>query len=645
MEKLKDFSGKLLYGSLFAIVMPLLLILWARHTEKIINLPVPENLNYGYLLIAMGIILLGSGMLNLLIYGQGLPMSAFPPKQLVMKGIYSVFKHPIYYGSILLSFGLSVAFRSSSGLWLISPLFTLMIAAWMAGFENERTDFLFGKQDYRTFFSLPADDNEKPSAKEKFASYFLVFIPWIIVYETFIFAGIPKDAIITNLQFEKNLPVWEFTESFYAFTYLFVLLIPLSIKTRNQLRYFITDVWFAIIITGLFYFAIPFIVEQRDFIPQSFWGKLILYERSVDGQTCALPSFHVIWAFIGASYLTKGIKGSGWLWYPVAVLIALSCVTTGNHSVPDVIAGFFFWLIIRFRVQLWDFIRQQSERLANSWHEWKWGPVRIINHGFYGAAAGFAGTLIASCFLDPEYTIVALIIMLFVIIGAGLWAQVIEGSPKLLRPYGYYGGVTGVIVSSTLISLFSSVPFFIMLASFAMAGPWIQATGRLRCLVQGCCHGKPSDEKTGIRFTHPNSRVNKISGLNGVPLHPTQLYSIASNIVTGLVLIRLYSLGLPASFIVGIYLIMNGLGRFVEESLRGEAQTPYWAGMRIYQWIAIINIVFGAICTSLPDTNTLSFHFNSGSIYLALVMGIVVMMASGMDFPESNRRFARLTSN
>ena len=75
---------------------------------------------------------------------------------------------------------------------------------------------------------------------------------------------------------------------------------------------------------------------------------------------------------------------------------------TGNHSVPDVIAGFLFYLIVRYRIEIWDFIRLQSERLANSWREWRWGAVRIINHGFYGGAAGFTGTLLAGCFLGPE---------------------------------------------------------------------------------------------------------------------------------------------------------------------------------------------------------------------------------------------------
>jgi uncharacterized membrane protein YraQ (UPF0718 family) len=83
----------------------------------------------------------------------------------------------------------------------------------------------------------------------------------------------------------------------------------------------------------------------------------------------------------------------------------------------------------------------------------------------------------------------------------------------------------------------------------------------------------------------------------------------------------------------------------VEESFRGESQTPYWAGMRIYQWIAIINILSGAVFTAIPYNGILSFQPNISSLFMAIVIGILVTIASGVDFPESNRRFARLTSN
>ena len=333
-----------------------------------------------------------------------------------------------------------------------------------------------------------------------------------------------------------------------------------------------------------------------------------------------------------------------WIWYVLAVLISVSCITTGSHSLLDVIAGFCMFVMVCNRRKIWNYIRLLSERLANSWHEWRWGPVRVINHGFYGGAAGFAGTLLAGSFLGRQYALACFTIVIFIIAGAGLWAQFIEGSQKLLRPYGYYGGIIGLLFATSLAFLIFKIDFYVVLASFAMAGPWIQCIGRLRCLVQGCCHGKPSGNEIGIRFTHPNSRVNKISGLNGAALHPTQLYSIGNNLITGLVLIRLFNIEMPSAFIIGIYLIFNGLGRFVEESFRGEAQTPYWAGMRIYQWIAIINIIIGAFFTTIPHTKTLFFQFNIESLFLAIIMGALVTIASGVDFPGSDHRFARLTS-
>ena len=645
MGKIKTFAGKVSYGLIFTVVVPLILILWAKYSENFVRLPVPENLISGYILLVSGAVLIISGMWSLWRLGNGLPMNAFPPKTFVKKGIYAFAKHPIYLGAALISFGLSIVTRSASGFWLVSPLFILMMVAYVAGFENERTEKIFGAQIYKPFLSLPSDSSVSPSVIERISSYILVFIPWSVIYETFIYIGAPLNAITTNLPFEKDLPIWEFSEVFYSFTYLFVLSVPLVIKTKKQLRCFITDVWFATVIVGIIYFVFPFVVRQKDFIPHSILGHLILFERSFDGQTAALPSFHVIWAFISATYFSRSFVRLHFLWYVLAVLISVSCITTSSHSIPDVVAGFIIFLIIIYRMQIWNILRLQSERLSNSWHEWRWGRARIINHGFYGGAAGFAGTLLAGFFLGPQIAIAAFIIMIFVIVGAGMWAQIIEGSSKLLRPYGYYGGVTGVLIASALGYLLFSMNFYTLMGSFAMAAPWIQSIGRLRCLVQGCCHGRPSDDNIGIRFTHPNSRVNKISGLAGVPLHPTQLYSIATNILSGLVLIRLYSIGMPSSFIVGIYFMLNGIGRFVEESFRGEAQTPYWAGMRIYQWIAIINIFAGIFFTTIQNSGVLLFQPNITSLFLAIGMGILVTIASGVDFPESNRRFARLTSN
>jgi protein-S-isoprenylcysteine O-methyltransferase Ste14/membrane-associated phospholipid phosphatase len=642
---MKNIYAKILYGLLFVAVLPFLLVVWAERTDWVISLPVPEISYPGYILVSCGILLMLAGMHNLLFFGKGLPMNAFPPEQYVKKGIYSVMKHPVYTGAVLFCFGTSVILRSSSALWLISPLFTLMVIAWVAGFENEKIKEVFGNQEHRTFFSLPFNDEASPSFGERISAFILGILPWLIAYETFIYAGNPVDAIVTNMPFELNLKVPEFSAFFYVSIYLMAPLVPFVIRTRNNLRQFITDMWFVSIIAGLSYLVFPFTVIQRDFVPQTLAGRLLMLDRSLDGVTSSLPSFHVIWAFIMAKYFTTSFKRLKALWYLMAVLISISCVSTGIHSILDIVAGFIVCLIAFNRQKIWDWIRKQTEKLANSWKEWRFGSVRLINHGIYGGAAGFAGFLIAGCFWGSGNSYAGFLVFFFIIAGAGLWAQIIEGSSKLLRPYGYYGGLTGGAIGCLIAALFFRINIYNLLASFAIAAPVIQILGRLRCLVQGCCHGKPADSVIGIRFTHPLSRVSRISGLSGVPVHPTQLYSIACNLVTWLILLRLYSLKMPAIFICGIYLILNGLGRFVEESLRGESQTPYWLGMRIYQWITIINIILGAVLTTIPDNTILSFQFTPESLIPATIMGLIVIFASGVDFPGSNRRFARLTSN
>jgi len=192
--------------------------------------------------------------------------------------------------------------------------------------------------------------------------------------------------------------------------------------------------------------------------------------------------------------------------------------------------------------------------------------------------------------------------------------------------------------------LWSGTSIWQMLSALVVAGPWIQGIGRLRCLVQGCCHGRPTSGSVGIRYEHPRSRVCRIASLRGVPIHPTPLYSLLWNVAVALVVTRLYLLHTTTAMVGGVYLILSGLGRFVEEAYRGEPQTPVVWGLRLYQWIAIVTVLLGAVMTTFtrtPHTSEPIVHISS--VPVALACGIAAWIASGVDFPESNRRFARLT--
>jgi prolipoprotein diacylglyceryltransferase len=95
--------------------------------------------------------------------------------------------------------------------------------------------------------------------------------------------------------------------------------------------------------------------------------------------------------------------------------------------------------------------------------------------------------------------------------------------------------------------------------------------------------------------------------------------------------------------VCGLYLILSGIGRFVEEAYRGEPQTPIFWRLRVYQWIAIVTVFLGAAITTLVETpRTPEPIMHLSSLLVALICGIAAWFVSGIDFPESNRRFARL---
>ncbi|MFM8484913.1 MAG: prolipoprotein diacylglyceryl transferase family protein, partial [Bacteroidota bacterium] len=150
-------------------------------------------------------------------------------------------------------------------------------------------------------------------------------------------------------------------------------------------------------------------------------------------------------------------------------------------------------------------------------------------------------------------------------------------------------------------------------------------------------------EQLGIRYTHPRSRVCFVSGLKGRPLHPTQLYSMLWLALVGGLQLKLWLGGAAPSLIFGTYLIMNGLGRFVEEAYRGEPQTPVMAGLRLYQWAAVVSVTAGIIISCLPaHLPALTPGITWQSLARAGFMWVFVQFMMGIDCPNSNRRFSRL---
>lgn len=640
------------YGALFCLALPTLLVLWAQLTASWVRLPVPVapwigQAATGWTIFVLGFALTASAMADLYFRGGGLPMNAFPPERLVLRGTYGWIPQPIYAGAVLMSAGVSIAFDSASGLWLITPVLALAAAGLTWGYERHDLIRRFGALP-APWIGLPPDDNALSLARRAGTLVYVLGI-WLLAFEATVFMPAPPDGISTYLALESNWPLVPWTELIYASAYLAVPAAFFVPKTGRALREFGASGLFATAAVGLLWWTLPFVAPPRplDVLgPEEQRGllaQLMAFERTFDGGTGmgAFPSFHAVWAFLSASVLRRTRWAPlAWLW---AIAVGVSCVTTGMHAAVDIAAGAVVFALVDGRAAIWERIRAASERLSNAWREWRIGPIRIINHGFFGGAAGFIGCLIVSALLGDAGLTQMWVLGLASIVTAGLWAQIIEGESVSLRPFGYYGAVVGFVLGGAALAAFGNSPMNTW-GAFAVGAPMIQAFGRCRCLIQGCCHGGPASPGIGITVSHPRSRVVKLSPFGGTPIHATQTYSILWNLACTLVLFRLWSLQVPAPALVGVYLILAGVGRFVEESYRAEPQTPRVLGLAIYQWNAAVSFFAGVAFTMwpgkpLPSTEGLTPLGAASS----LAFGIVIAGLMGVDFPDSKRRFARLT--
>lgn len=117
--------GVIFYGTLFVIILPFLLVVWASAAAPNVALPSIHSTAIGTIAAISGSLLLIWGIASLFVYGKGMPMNAYPPPFYVVRGAYRWLRHPIYTGFALLCIGIALFKGSASGLWLVSPIVIL----------------------------------------------------------------------------------------------------------------------------------------------------------------------------------------------------------------------------------------------------------------------------------------------------------------------------------------------------------------------------------------------------------------------------------------------------------------------------------------------------------------------------------------
>jgi hypothetical protein len=179
---------------------------------------------------------------------------------------------------------------------------------------------------------LPNDDAVPPTRNERVRFLLLVLTPWIVLYEVTV--NVQESGIAFKLALDDQLPLHPWTILIYWSSYVTVPLAPWFARTRRELRRLMTSAWVATALVFPFYWLVPSRAPRPELADTTWATHLLLWERGAYPPVAAFPSFHVLWAIIVAPLFHPRWWGAAYV-----ALVALSCVTTGQHYVADVLAA------------------------------------------------------------------------------------------------------------------------------------------------------------------------------------------------------------------------------------------------------------------------------------------------------------------
>lgn len=583
----------------FCVVLPLALTAWAI-ALKLPADPTPPPV-LGVVIAGAGLLLWGGAVATFIATTGLLPLNLQAPTQAVRSGPFRWFADPIYIGFVVTCFGLSAAFRSAPGFWLVSPVVCLAIVALVLGYESgHRPDRL----DHPALASLPPLADRSPTVRDRAAA--------LVAAAT---AALAFGVLAMGAQEANALRILAWAAA--------TLMVPLVVLapdpdalTQRDLRYFIL----ALVSGGVLALVVglPGVGGVR-------WETV--GAATTLGATASVARGGKRW--LGIALIAALVVSSGW--------VALGAWPTGLVSGVGALSAFGAVRGHHLAVLL-------GERIANSWSAVRIGPVRIINYAVFPGIAAAGGVLLFELTYPDRTVLVSVVIFAGVLIGGGLWGRLLESTGRLSRPFGYFGAFLGGCAAVVGMSLATGADIVLMGASLALAATWIQAVGRLRCLVQGCCHGRVMAQGAGIHYHAPHSRAVALARLGGRNLYPTPIFSIYANIASAIVLSRMMNAHMPASLVLGVYLIGAGVSRFAEEGYRGEKDVRRYRGFTIYQWLAIGQLLAGGALTLAPAGEIGGpYPLQATHFAAALIAGLVFAVAMGVDFPRAKVAFARLT--
>jgi phosphatidylglycerol:prolipoprotein diacylglycerol transferase len=156
----------------------------------------------------------------------------------------------------------------------------------------------------------------------------------------------------------------------------------------------------------------------------------------------------------------------------------------------------------------------------------------------------------------------------------------------------FYGGVIFALPTVIWFARKKGIPLWQAADIWAPSIAIGHAIGRLGCFCAGCCYGRPAEGLPwAVTFTNSDSLA-----VLGTPLHPTQLYESAAELVNFLVLITLRRRQSFKGQLFLVYIMNYSVIRSVIELFRGDEVRGFlFPGFSYSQAISVVMFVAAAL--------------------------------------------------
>jgi hypothetical protein len=263
--------------------------------------------------------------------------------------------------------------QSAAGLWLVTP--TVALACAVFGPKSEMPPL------------LPEDDDRPLTNWHRIRFFILAVIPWIVLYEFTANMHLPGTAF--RFAFEESLPIYIWTAPIYQSIYPAVAITPWLARTRRDLRRLTLSVWVALVIIFPIYWIMPSSAPRRPLEETNWIAKVLHWERDTYPPTAAFPSFHVLWVI----FIARVFRPI-WLGAAYAAAVVASCVTTGMHYIPDLLASLAMAPPMLQATRLWSDIRRRWFLLGHvltaliALRLWLFDSAAVLIAGVFALALG-----------------------------------------------------------------------------------------------------------------------------------------------------------------------------------------------------------------------------------------------------------------